>query len=63
LPDSWFLQYVSLIDPLRYLVILVRSITLKGAGIALLWQPLAILAGFAFALYGVSTWRFRKQLG
>ena len=59
----WFLQYFSLIDPLRYLVILVRGITLKGAGIALLWQPLAVLAGFAFALYGVSTWRFRKQLG
>ncbi len=59
----WFLRYLSLIDPLRYLVILVRGITLKGAGIALLWQPLAVLAGFAFALYGVSTWRFRKQLG
>jgi ABC-2 type transport system permease protein len=57
------LQYISLIDPLRYLVIVVRGITLKGAGVMVLWQPLAILAAFAVVLYGLSTWRFRKQLG
>jgi ABC-2 type transport system permease protein len=57
------LQYISLIDPLRYLVIVVRGITLKGAGVMVLWQPLTILAGFAVVLYGLSTWRFRKQLG
>jgi ABC-2 type transport system permease protein len=52
-----------LIDPLRYLVIVVRGITLKGAGVMVLWQPLAILGAFAVVLYGLSTWRFRKQLG
>jgi ABC-2 type transport system permease protein len=57
------LQYLSLIDPLRYLVIVVRGITLKGAGVMVLWQPLAILGAFAVVLYGLSTWRFRKQLG
>ena len=57
------LQYISLVDPLRYLVLLVRGITLKGAGVLLLWRPMLVLAGFAVALYGLSTWRFRKQLG
>lgn len=58
-----WLQYLSWIDPLRYLLLLVRGIALKGAGLALLWQPLAILAGFAVALYGLSAARFRRQLG
>lgn len=58
-----FLQYLSWLDPLRYLLIVVRGITLKGAGLALLWQPLAILAGFAVLLYGLSAARYRRQLG
>lgn len=58
-----FLQYLSMLDPLRYLLIVVRGITLKGAGLALLWQPLAILAGFAVVLYGLSAARYRRQLG
>ena len=37
------LQHLSWIDPLRYLLVLVRGITMKGAGLALLWQPLADL--------------------
>jgi ABC-2 type transport system permease protein len=58
-----WLQFLSWFDPLRYLLVVVRGITLKGAGLALLWQPLAILAGFAVMLYGVSAARYRKQLG
>jgi len=57
------LQRLSLLDPLRYLLIIVRGITLKGAGLAMLWKPLLTLACFAVALYGISAWRFRKQLG
>lgn len=58
-----WLQYISWIDPLRYLLVLVRGIALKGAGLAQLWEPLAILAVFAVVLYGVSAARFRRQLG
>lgn len=58
-----FLQHLSWLDPLRYLLIVVRGIALKGAGLALLWQPLAILAGFAVVLYGLSAARYRRQLG
>jgi ABC-2 type transport system permease protein len=58
-----FMQYLSYLDPLRYLLIVVRGITLKGAGLALLWEPLAILAGFAVVLYGLSAARYRSQLG
>lgn len=58
-----WLQYVSWIDPLRYLLVLVRGIALKGAGLTQLWEPLVILAVFAAVLYGVSAARFRRQLG
>jgi ABC-2 type transport system permease protein len=57
------LQHLSWLDPLRYLLIVVRGVTLKGAGLALLWQPLAVLGGFAVVLYGISAARYRGQLG
>ncbi len=57
------MQYLSWLDPLRYLLVVVRGITLKGVGLALLWQPLAILGGFAVVLYGLSAARYRGQLG
>jgi len=57
------LQYLSVIDPLTYFMALVRGITLKGAGLDVLWPSLAALAAFAAALYGLSAWRFRRQLG
>jgi ABC-2 type transport system permease protein len=56
------LQWLSLLDPLRYMVRLLRAIVLKGAGIDLLWPQLAALAAFSVALYGLSAWRFRGQL-
>jgi ABC-2 type transport system permease protein len=58
-----WLQLLSWFNPLRYLLLVVRGITLKGAGLALLWQPLGILAGFAVLFYGVSAARYRRQLG
>jgi ABC-2 type transport system permease protein len=56
------LQWASYVDPLRYMVKLVRGIVLKGAGLELLWPPLAALGVIAFFLYGVSALRFRSQL-
>src|SRR5262245_1904128 len=55
------LQKVSYIDPLRYLVTIVRGVTLKNAPWSALWPNLAVLAGFAVLLFSISAWRFRKQ--
>ena len=55
-------QYLSLVDPIRYLARLLRGVVLRGAGIDVLWPQLAVLAGFSVALYGLSAWRFRGQL-
>jgi ABC-2 type transport system permease protein len=61
MPAVW--ANISLADPLRYLLVLVRGITLKGVGIEVLWPSLLILAGFAVLLFGASAIRFRRQLG
>ena len=57
------LQYLSLLDPLRYLAVLVRGITMKAAGLEVLWPQLATLAVCGMVVFGLSAWRFRRQLG
>ena len=59
MPD--FFQKLSYIDPLRYLVTIIRGVTLKNAPWSALWPNLVILAAFAIALFAISAWRFRKQ--
>ena len=61
LPDA--LRWLVVINPLGYLVRVLRAVAIKGAGIADLWQPLACLAVTTVGLYALSAWRFRKQLG
>jgi ABC-type multidrug transport system permease subunit len=38
------------VDPLRYLVAIVRGVTLKNAPWSALWPNLMVLAGFAIVL-------------
>jgi len=56
-----FFQKVSYFDPLRYLVNIVRGVTLKDAPWSALWPNLVILSAFAVVLFSISAWRFRKQ--
>jgi ABC-2 type transport system permease protein len=56
-----FFQNLSYFDPLRYLVTIVRGVTLKDAPWSALWPNLVILTIFALILFSISAWRFRKQ--
>ncbi len=58
----WIFQVASYADPLRYLVEIIRGITIKGAGLEVLWEPIGSLAALTIALYAASVWRFRRQL-
>lgn len=58
-----WLQHASVVNPLPYLLTVVRGVTLKSAGMALLWSDFVWLGIFSAGLYGISAWRFRKQLG
>ena len=54
-------QKLSYFDPLRYLVTIIRGVTLKDAPWSALWPNLAALAFFSVILFSISAWRFRKQ--
>jgi ABC-2 type transport system permease protein len=56
-----FFQKLSYIDPLRYMVTIIRGVTLKNAPWSALWPNLAVLAACAIVLFSISAWRFRKQ--
>lgn len=55
--------YLTYIDPLRYFMVIVRELFLKGAGLADLWPQVAALAGLAVTLLTVAVARFNKRLG
>jgi ABC-2 type transport system permease protein len=56
-----FFQKLSYLDPLRYMVTIVRGVTLKDAPWSALWPNLAALTAFSIILFSISAWRFRKQ--
>jgi len=53
-------QKLSYIDPLRYMVTIVRGVTLKDSPWSALWPNLLALAIFSIVLFAISAWRFRK---
>jgi drug efflux transport system permease protein len=59
MPD--FFQKLSYFDPLRYMVTIVRGVTLKNAPWEALWPNLVALTAFSIVLFAISAWRFRKQ--
>jgi len=57
-----FFQKLTYLDPLRYFMIVVRSVYLKGVGFSVLWPQLVALAIFSAVLLTVSVLRFHKSL-
>lgn len=57
-----FLQVVSLIVPLRYYLVIIRALLLKGVGVASLQNQIVPLILFAVAIMGLASARFRKRL-
>ncbi len=55
------IQAVTHIVPARYFLVALRAIVLKGAGMAVVWQPLVALAVFAAATLGLSALRLRRE--
>ncbi len=57
------IQYLTYINPLRYFLIIVRGIFLKGSNLSVLWDKLLPLAGIGIAVLIFSVLRFQKKLG
>ena len=55
-------QYLSYADPLRYFLIIIRGIFLKGNGLDVLWPQMLALAILGATVFTFSSLRFRKRL-
>jgi ABC-2 type transport system permease protein len=56
------LQWVSYIIPLRYYLVIIRALLIKGVGVAPIWSQILALALFGIAIMGAASFRFRKRL-
>jgi len=57
-----FLQYISAFIPLRYYLVIIRALLLKGVGLQALQSPIIALSIFSVVIMGVAARRFRKRL-
>jgi ABC-2 type transport system permease protein len=56
------IQYVTYLIPLRYFLVIVRGIFLKGSGLDVLWPQVLVLFIFGVSLLTLSSLRFRKRV-
>ena len=57
-----FVQWLTFLNPLRYFLIIIRGIFLKGVGLHVLWPQYAALAVLGVAVFAGAIGRFRKRL-
>uniref|UniRef100_E6QT03 Putative ABC-2 type transporter, permease component n=1 Tax=mine drainage metagenome TaxID=410659 RepID=E6QT03_9ZZZZ len=56
------LQWFTVINPLRYFLVVIRAVFLKGVGLTVLWPDMFALALLALVMLTISVLRFRKSL-
>lgn len=56
------LQWISVLIPLKYFLIILRGIVLKGVGLTVLTHEVLALTVFGVALMAIAASRFRKRL-
>ncbi|MDD4872430.1 MAG: ABC transporter permease [Kiritimatiellae bacterium] len=56
------IQWLTYINPLRYFLVIVRGIFLKGVGSDILWPQMAALAIMGVIMLWLATKRFRKTI-
>ncbi|MDI7258464.1 MAG: ABC transporter permease [Thermodesulfobacteriota bacterium] len=57
-----WLQYITYINPLRYFLIIIRDVFLKGNGLDILWPQMLALAVLGGLMILLSSMRFQKRL-
>ena len=55
-------QWITLANPLRYYLVVIRGVFLKGVGLDVLWPQLAGLLALGFFTMTVATRRFKKTM-
>ncbi|HEX9021433.1 MAG TPA: ABC transporter permease [Nitrospirota bacterium] len=54
-------QYATYVNPLRYFLVIIRGLFLKGNGIAILWPQMAALFIVGVLVIFLASFRFRKR--
>ncbi len=55
-------QYLTLINPIRYFMEIARGIFLKGIGLEILWPQVLALGLLGSCILGLSALRFHRSL-
>jgi ABC-2 type transport system permease protein len=55
-------QWITYLNPLRYFLVIIRGIFLKGVGPAILWPPMLALAVMGLVTLWLASRRFQKTL-
>jgi ABC-2 type transport system permease protein len=55
------IQFLTYFNPLRYFVVIIRSIFLKGVGVDLLWNQILPLLALGLGVLALAALRFRKR--
>jgi ABC-2 type transport system permease protein len=53
-------QNLTLLNPIRYFVEIIRMVMLKGATFSDISRPFFIIVGYAFVLNGIAVWSYKK---
>jgi ABC-2 type transport system permease protein len=56
------LQWISALIPLRYYLVIIRSLMIKGVGINALYNEIFALFIFGLGIMTIAALRFRKRL-
>jgi ABC-2 type transport system permease protein len=56
------LQWFTVINPLRYFLVVIRAVLLKGVGLDIVWPSMLAMAGLGIAMLTLSILRFSKSL-
>ncbi len=55
-------QWITLLDPLRFFLVIIRGLFLKGVGFDILWPQYLALAIMGVIVFAGAVFRFRKRL-
>ncbi len=56
-------QWITYLNPMRFFLVIIRAIFLKGVGIGILWPQLTALLLLGVAILSTAVLRFKKTLG
>lgn len=56
-------QHLTIVNPLRYFLVIIRGVFLKGNGMTILWPEILALFVLGVVLLSASSLRLRKRLG